>query len=490
MARTKKSNQMPAFVTIDGVEFELVDINISATGHVSETRFTVDWIHKLATEGAITTEILTQRTEGQWSKRQSSNLIVSIIYGRDIGTILLTGKGCTSNEMYEKNAILDGAQRFSALCNFLDDNLALTKDIKPISCCFKDKDGNIITRNIDIAGLKFSQLPVLIQNRIINYGVKINIYNGFSDDELDDIVFCCNNGTAFKPMQKVRTILGSKTMKYIQPICNSTLWDEAKNCKKENDSILGCVLRSLILYTGHAYKNLSMATISAFAELFTEKSEKTIRLQTEGLLNLVDTMAQIVPKLSDDELSILNACNIPHLLMNLDRFWEYYSDIDITEYLNFLHAFIGSKTHDEYNAYCTKTGSGGTMYSYANANKRQNIIDNALDNYMIENEFVGGKGNGEEIRESNISEADSAEDTKEECEEDLFTEEDCDETEQFNSDDESDCFETDITETRSCESNINEYDTGEHDGISIDKYQKGFESNRPHGILSEDTRIG
>lgn len=490
MARTKKNNQMPAFVAIDGVEFELVDINISATGHVSETRFTVDRIHELASKGAITTEILTQRTVGQWSRKQSSNLIVSMILGRDIGTILLTGKGCTSNEMYEKNAILDGAQRFAALCDFLDNKYALTKDIQPIPCCFKDKNGTVITRKIDIAGLKFSQLPVLLQNRIINYGVKINIYNGFTDEELDDIVFCCNNGTAFKPMQKIRTILGSKTMKYIQPICDSTLWEEAKNCKKENDSILGCVLRSLILYTGHPYKNLSTKEISSFAEQFAEKSEETIRLQTEGLSNLVDTMAQIVQKLSDDELEILNACNIPHLLMNIDRFWEYYGDVDIVEYLNFLHSFIGSETHDTYNAYCTKTGSGGTMYSYANAEKRQSIMDNALDNYMIENEFVGGISNGEQIGESNISETNSAEGTEEDYEEELFTEEDCNESETFSSDDESDCFETDITEARSCEFDINRYDTGEYNRISVDKYQKEFENSRSYGILSEDTRAG
>lgn len=488
----KKDKQMSAFITVDGIEYELCDIDKSETGYIKNDKFGIKELHELYTKNAIIRDILMQRTENQWVKMQKCELIISIICMRDIGKIIMTGKGLTDDQLYEKHSLLDGLQRLSTVCDFIDDKFALAKRMKPIPFRFKNKDGVFITRNIDLSGLKFSQLPTIIQQKILNYRVSVDIYNGYTDEELDKIVFCVNNGTRFKPMQKLRTVLTSSVMKYLQPYCDSTLWEEVKNCKDINDTILGCLVRALMLYVGYDFKQFSINEMTKFAEEFSQKADITIKGYVEGLGSLVDQLANIVFSLSDEENEkLLTACNIPHLIMNLDKFNYYDGGKEPTDddYVDFLHEFLKSDDFKTYCSYCKKTGSGGVMYSAKNTEERQRIIDEALDNYMIENEFIGGANNV----------ANNADSTDEETETELFNEEISEEVH------ESAESETDITDEDEYEfSNYNtgfndrgyfksDFDsdnTGGHEGISVDRFEEDVEDNESYGVLSEDTRAG
>lgn len=197
--------------------------------------------------------------EKQWDNTRESFLIVSILNERPIGSIIITGKGMTENQLYEKQSLLDGLQRTTTLWYFTTDKIRLAKNLPSVECTFQSDDGETITRLIDISGMKFSELPSLFQQRILDARIDVNIYNGFSDEELDNIVFCVNNGVSLKPMQKIRTLLGTKVMTYIQPICDLTFWEKTPSIRAKNDNILGCVVRALMLYTGYDYKNLSVS---------------------------------------------------------------------------------------------------------------------------------------------------------------------------------------------------------------------------------------
>lgn len=487
----KKNNQMSAFIMVDGVEYELCDIDKSETGRIVHDRFSIKELYELYKKNAIIRDILMQRTENQWVRLQKCELIMSVICERDISKILMTGKGLTDDQLYEKRSLLDGLQRLSTLCGFIDNDFALSKRMKPIPFRFKSKDGVYITRNIDLSGLKFNQFPTLIQQRILDHRVDVDIYNGYTDEELDKVVFCVNNGTRFKPMQKLRTVLKSCVMKYLQPVCDSTLWEEVKNCKDINDTILGCVVRSLMLYTGYDYKQLSVSEMTKFSEDFSQKRDKTIADTVSGLNCLVEQLANIVCNLSDEENEkLLTACNIPHLIMNLDKFNCYDGGKEPTDYdyADFLHKFLKSADFVKYCSYCRKTGSGGVMYSAKNTDERQRIIDEALDNYMIENEFIGGT--------SHVT--DSTENTNEGTDSELFIEEICEEnyesgnsnnecTDGENEEYEEDEFNT-FDKTGHFQSDFNSNDTGEFEGISPDRLEEDIEDDESYGILSEDTR--
>ena len=84
--------------------------------------------------------------------------------------------------------------------------------------------------------------------------------------------------------------------------------------------------------------------------------------------------------MNDEEYSFLTPCNIPHLIKNLykDNTMENSSG----DYTAFLNYFLSSEDYDEYNRYCCKLASGGGLYSRATVEKRQAIIDTALDEFL------------------------------------------------------------------------------------------------------------
>ena len=50
-------------------------------------------------------------------------------------------------------------------------------------------------------------------------------------------------------------------------------------------------------------------------------------------------------------------------------------------YAEFLNSFLKSEDFKEYNSYCCKLASGGGLYARATVEKRQAVIDKALDNF-------------------------------------------------------------------------------------------------------------
>ena len=171
---------------------------------------------------------------------------------------------------YTQKTLIDGLQRSTAISDYINNHFALSKDTEPLSCCYRDDDGNIITENFDLAGKKFKALPDVLKEAILEYRLTVYSYEGFSDDELDDIVFCVNNGSSFKPFQKMRTVLGSAMMEYLQLVCDGVLWEKAEGIKAKNDNILGCVVRTLMLLKDYPFKSLSTSEMTKFAEEFSE----------------------------------------------------------------------------------------------------------------------------------------------------------------------------------------------------------------------------
>lgn len=379
-----------AYIEVDGKSYDLIDIEPSG-GRIKTNSLTVEEFCKRLENGVICRDALLQRLENQWNLAKESYLILSILNERPIGTIIMTGKGMTENKLYEKQSLLDGLQRTTTLLKFTRDKFRLSKNLPLVMCRFKGEDGEIITRFVDVSGLKFTQLPALFQRRILDTKIDVNIYNGFTDDELDNIVFCVNNGAPFKPMQKLRTVIGSKLMKHIQPICDLTFWEKTPSITAKNDNILGCVIRTLMLYMGYCFKNLSVSEMTAFAKNYLEDCEEHINAikKVENLFIQFDKA--IHRNISDEDYSFLTPCTIPHFIVNMDKF-NTFEDVKQEDYVAFLNEFIksGDSSYnneifmDDYNTfleYC-QSGSGGSMYSSDYVCKRRDILNDELFNYL------------------------------------------------------------------------------------------------------------
>lgn len=232
--------------------FEFKGISYTLTNRVrdkSEVRdvvYSIESYVKAVDEGKICRDPLIQRTDDQWSRKQRSKFIEAILRDRPIGSIT-TAKGRAESRNYRITSLIDGLQRTTAIVDYVHDRFALDKKAQPILCKFEDSEGNEIEEYLEISGKRFSQLPDAIKDFFNSYTIITYLYENFSDDELDDIVYCMNNGKTPTSYQKIRFLLGSENMRYLQPICDSTLWEDNRNCKAKNDSILCCVIRTLMM---------------------------------------------------------------------------------------------------------------------------------------------------------------------------------------------------------------------------------------------------
>lgn len=411
--KPKPSKAMPSIVDIDGITYTLHMVDCSketGNGHVSTGSKEIERIVTEVEKGKICRDVLIQRTDDQWNKKQKSLLISSILKNRPIGTILLTGKGVTEDQNYAKYSLIDGLQRVTTICDFVGNHFTLDKNLAPLQCRFRDEDGNYITHNVEIAGKKFEQLPVVLQDKILGFEIPVNRYEGFTDEELDEIVFCTNNGTSPKIGQKIRFTLGTHMMKYIQPICDGTFWEKAKGCKAKNDTILIAVMRSLAILTGHDCKSYGTAEILAFAQWYSENGSVE---QIENLSELFEQLDSLTNRIPEEEWEFFDACNIPHLIMNLDKF-NSMDNPERKTYKEFIEHFIHSTEYETYKSYCRKTGSGGMMYSIENSDERQFILDNCLDEFL--DCSVNSKEEDENDGDNNTSEETDSETVYEDTE--------------------------------------------------------------------------
>lgn len=375
MARKKMPNDI---IEIDGVSYTLME-KIESNTSVREVPYKLKDLVEEVDEGDLCRDVLIQRTDDQWTRKQKSKLIESILMGRPIGNIL-TAAGRSESQNYCITSLLDGLQRTTAIVEYVHGKFSLNKNTPSINCRFKSETGQIIEHEFDVAGKKFNQLPEVIKNFILEYRLTTYKYVGFTDEELDDVVYCVNNGKTPTPYQKMRFLLGSENMRYLQPVCNSSLWEDIKSCKAKNDSILSCVIRSLMILVRYPFENLSTSTMMAFIN-----DEEFDRYVTKEdmitLRHLVDELAKIKKQLTEDELEALDACTIPNFLMSLNKF-NNMPNPDGKTFIEFLREFWNdAEAMKDFNNHCV-SGSGAIQYSSDNIEARQYAMDDLLDDYL------------------------------------------------------------------------------------------------------------
>ena len=361
--------------------FEFKGISYTLTNRVrdkSEVRdvvYSIESYVKAVDEGKICRDPLIQRTDDQWSRKQRSKFIEAILRDRPIGSIT-TAKGRAESRNYRITSLIDGLQRTTAIVDYVHDRFALDKKAQPILCKFEDSEGNEIEEYLEISGKRFSQLPDAIKDFFNSYTIITYLYENFSDDELDDIVYCMNNGKTPTSYQKIRFLLGSENMRYLHPICDSTLWEDNRNCKAKNDSILCCVIRTLMMLSNYNYTNLGSAQMTRFVE---SDYSDYVKISTVKELNdLVEQLAEIKYQMTDEEVTRLDACSIPHLILNLKKF-NAMENLEGITYIDFLRKFWNSEDFASYTEYCETKGSGASQYSIESIDARQYIIDDFLD---------------------------------------------------------------------------------------------------------------
>lgn len=142
--------------------------------------------------GIITFDNAVQRGY-EWKVDRQSEFILSVILDKPIPPIYVT-----RNNGEEYSAI-DGKQRSLTLVKFLNDEFELT-GIDALEV--EDDDGKVI--EMDLNGLRYSDLDEVFQNAIQDAALTFVIINNPTEDQVCDYFFLLNNGKPLSAMTKTR----------------------------------------------------------------------------------------------------------------------------------------------------------------------------------------------------------------------------------------------------------------------------------------------
>ncbi len=387
MARAKKI-YVEENIQQDGVNYFLAGVVQDPRKEVRRKVLRVEDLVKEWNDGTITRDIIMQRTVGQWSSSQKTALVISILKERPIGDILVTRDKKRACSVYIGQALIDGLQRVSTITDFVNGKFALSKNLPFITVAYYegtsyediDESDNYITKDIDISGLKFHQLPKVLQKAILEYTVNIYMYIGFTDDELDEIMFNVNNGTSFKASQKLRTAYGNKVMRKLQPIIDDPFWKDVSGVSSKTDTILACVTRTM-MYVSQRYEgdSLSAGKMKEFASTFEEEFSPS---DIKQLCDLFKDLFEASKYLSDEDKEIFTACTVTQIIMAYYERKDFYN-ISPENFADFIKKFYNSGAYDEFDRLCRGNGSGGGQYNIDRMNERHDIIREEMIMYLI-----------------------------------------------------------------------------------------------------------
>lgn len=181
----------------------------------SRLQWTVKKFIKLHESGQISFDYPIQRPYDQWDLSQKSLLIHSLAHDFPASNLFtIAEKELIDEKEVLVYKILDGKQRLTTIRNFIQNNFALSNDIPKF-----ELEGEIY----DLANKTFKELPGDIQDEILDYSLDAFKFDEITDDEIEEVFFRLNNGTALTKQQKAKAKMGSKGALRLQSLLNHNL---------------------------------------------------------------------------------------------------------------------------------------------------------------------------------------------------------------------------------------------------------------------------
>lgn len=128
-----------------------------------------------------------QRREGVWNKETKSLLIDSLLRGYIVNPIHTISE---SGKQY----VIDGVQRLSTLSSFLNDEFALSKNLKPVE---------IENESYEIAGKKFSKLDEPVADALNSAQIQVYEITEYTDKDVREMFSRLNSGKPLNTTQKM-----------------------------------------------------------------------------------------------------------------------------------------------------------------------------------------------------------------------------------------------------------------------------------------------
>lgn len=327
----------------------------------------------MSNKGTLKFDYPIQRSGGQWKPLQQSYLIHSLAQNYPIPPVYLLGekeevlvekKGETKKQIVSVRYVLDGKQRILTMKNFVEDDFKLHKDTPEITI-----DGD----EFEIANKYFSELDEEVKDMISSRTLLTYTLDGdvATDEEIEDLFFRMNNGSALTTQQKAKALMGVEWASRLTEVGDHQLIQELSSFSKTQlkaDGHLTAIMQTMMMLDdSFEYKNVSQKTISEYADTFKDDPERKVKL----LETVKQTMDYLMEAYNKKETLLLRKVHFPMTLITAKEAKEMGVTGD--EFSNwtkeFKTAFKDSDKKDsdilptDYEQY---TGAGSTKKEKAN----------------------------------------------------------------------------------------------------------------------------
>ena len=377
--------------------------------------------------GRLITNHPLQRYSDMWSKEQQGNLIRRVLHDGRFLPILI----CTQYDEYgcEVRYLIDGVQRMTTLESYMNDGFAISKntidymvdydgivyetktnaagkfilkrDRKKDLIPVLDENGKIQRRvqSIDIRGLKFSELPPELQDKINNYKVSVELKLECSDEDIQIEILDYNSGTKMNDAQIGKNRLGAEFARIVIELSNHP-FIKNKCGFTDEDRKKGTIDRAIneaLMLVNFGAENW----VTSHKDLCRRLSSWITTEHTEKMQEMFDELDEIMPELRKDvpeDKEILEYLKLKEFFVVIANY-HHFRDCGYNSecYTQFLREFVtetsyikniptgevdenGEDIFDSFrNIYMQGSKQKGNIES------RLEVMNNMLDEYLAEN---------------------------------------------------------------------------------------------------------
>lgn len=405
--------------------------------------------------GRLITNHPLQRYSDMWSKEQQGNLIRRALHDGRFLPILI----CTQYDEYgcEVRYLIDGVQRMTTFESFVNDEFAISKNTIDYMIDYdgilyetkslangkfalkRDRNKNLIpildengkiqrrVQSIDIRGLKYSELPPELQEKINNYKVSVELKLECTDEDIQIEILDYNNGTKMNDAQIGKNRLGAEFARIVIELSNHP-FIKNKCGFTDGDYKKGTIDRAIneaLMLVNFGSENW----VTSHKDLCRRLSNWITTEHTDKMREMFDELDEIMPELSEDiseEKEILDYLKLKEFFVVMANY-HHFRDCGYKGecYLQFLREFITGLSYAKSIPTGDVDENGEDIYDsfrniYMDGSKqkgniegRLEVMNNMLDEYLAEN-CADMVEDGETVRESTeegfeLDEADSVE---------------------------------------------------------------------------------
>lgn len=173
-----------------------------------------------------------QRPEGQWNRKQKSDLIDSLLRKYPINpTYGIKSDGVIS--------IIDGVQRLSTVRDFLSDKFALSKDMETVIVNGEEKN---------ISGLKFSKLDEDTKDAILNSELQVYELTDCTEKDVREMFRRQNAGKVLNPRQLRVVYESDEFSEIVYSLANHPFMDKLMTpTQRKNGTDRDIIIQTLML---------------------------------------------------------------------------------------------------------------------------------------------------------------------------------------------------------------------------------------------------